>query len=961
MPVEENQRRGDTVASASKPLGSLVQINSIAIDISCTMREIEEPPVHEHFSIRGFVAGIRRKDWKTCLPFDSNDDDVLVENLPPLPIPKSRWWRCSDCVPDIADERIMLEAMPIAIKNYAGTSSYPVVDGEQDGLLMRNIQRTGDEHESRDSRYKEECGPSNKMINSSKQSYDGNKATTSSRDKTDPQDNEGGNTDGHIAEDALDLVLANEVDNVSSGSDGPFNVLVHRRKRKLRSLADIMYEERNSTGEHSRMKSGSSSETQVKSTEVEADLDPQPRFDVSADVGRSTKSPQKKKRNGLEEDRGASEITSPANTAKRPKATILDSEKTCRQIEHSDSKSEGNASARLDVRFNAKTLQIKPKKNKALDINKKTRQTDTDNRTMLTRDLPKINSSVHSANLHKNTVASETDLGTVGGFLPTIEGEKESCLLSFPPEKQMDRISYLAKVKRPVVEVDNSPLMTPTKSILNDHGIQREVALELSLTSCVGTERNTNSQISFRQQPSSIPDLNESFNEKATIQEKQLLTVSEKRMTPHRTLEMLGSCSKETAREGKRKLGVPEAQGVQNINSTIETGGVSDDIPMEIVELLAKNQQERALGNSRQQILREEVHSSSIRGSPAVYLDGCPSTFNFPPRTSVSFTSNDMGLSHGILNFPQTKNCRLDTGNLDNGQFRLFSSFPSHQHRKTPYPALNSVVSGPRPSEGSDLLWPPRSKNIPFHPSVAPNCSITPNTLGMQPFPDHCYKGKPINNFKGKGKIVCDTSSMKEGRMSSNHKSLDAYANDTIPAMQLLSLMDRRIISGSFKMGKNSFLDKPFSPCSHHPQINGSENQSSPFPNASTFSQSSHTKNFPAFLNGVCFPGESLKKTYLRGQIPRDQGPSKASIHFPGTSKSAIQPLNEDLHLGNCVLNRNPADFTIPDANNEYTISAKDLKPRKRNALKERRHLTNMEGPKRQRARKDPGKDLARK
>lgn len=49
--VEDSHRRNDSLASASKSLGSIVQINSIAIDLSCAMEEIESP-VHEHFSIR---------------------------------------------------------------------------------------------------------------------------------------------------------------------------------------------------------------------------------------------------------------------------------------------------------------------------------------------------------------------------------------------------------------------------------------------------------------------------------------------------------------------------------------------------------------------------------------------------------------------------------------------------------------------------------------------------------------------------------------------------------------------------------------------------------------------------------------------------------------------------------------------------------------------------------------------
>ncbi|KAL0297273.1 UNVERIFIED_CONTAM: hypothetical protein Sradi_6779400 [Sesamum radiatum] len=57
------------------------------------------------------------------------------------------------------------------------------------------------------------------------------------------------------------------------------------------------------------------------------------------------------------------------------------------------------------------------------------------------------------------------------------------------------------------------------------------------------------------------------------------------------------------AREGKRQLGVSEPQVVQNMDNNLEPGGAPDDIPMEIVELLAKNQRDRALGNPRKHLL----------------------------------------------------------------------------------------------------------------------------------------------------------------------------------------------------------------------------------------------------------------------------------------------------------------------------------------------------------------------
>ncbi|KAL0447452.1 UNVERIFIED_CONTAM: protein EMBRYONIC FLOWER 1 [Sesamum latifolium] len=958
--VDESHRRSDSLASASKSLGSLVQINSIAIDISCAMEEIGSP-AHEHFSIRGFVAGMRQKDRKMCSPFSSEGDDV-VDNLPPLPVPRFRWWQCSNCVPDISAERPTPE-MSLRDRSNAGTSSCLNIDGGKDGLFLHNIQNTGDEHRSRDA-------------------GDGKDTSPTIKEKKNVGDNEGGNPCEFAEANRFQIrerhnntaaenpsARVDEPENASSGSDGAFSALPHRRKPKLRSLADIMEEEKNSPSDHPRVRSTSSSGMQVKSTETEADLDPQLQFDVPADVAKGSKSPQRKRKAAaLEEDRGPPEMTYAIGTAKRSKGPIPEAEKTCRRVEISDSESERDVPNRLDLRLSARTQQIKPRKQKALDMSRKTRQNNIDNRTVTMREEPNIN-SVHSANVQKHAIAPETGLGSMVHVASTLGGETGPYFGSFLSGQQMDRISNLSKSKRPEVEADHSPLMPPSKNILGDCNIQGKVALDLSLSSYMGAEINSNHQVSFRQ-PRGIPDLNESFTEKTSIaQGKQLSTLPENRsLTLHKNMEMSASCSKEMAREGKRQLGVSEPQVVQNMDNNLEPGGAPDDIPMEIVELLAKNQRERALGNPRKHLLPEEINNS-IRGSPAVYVDGRPGMTNFPftnTRSGVTVGSVKTGVGQGVLNFHQVKNCQLDMGRVDESQFRLFSSFTSGQQRKTQYSATNSIVSGPRPSEGADLLWPPRRKNGPFHLSINQNHSVQPNGLGLHPFSDQRYKGKIINDKKGEGKkSLRDQSSVKRGRIGSNPKSvgsLDAYSNDTIPAMQLLSLMDRGIVSGSsFKVGPNGFLDKTFSPCNHHPRLNGNENQNDPFLGASFFSQSSHTKDFPGLLNGVCFSGKSLKKSYLQGQTPPEQGNSKA-VNLEGPSNLVTRPSRGSLSLGVCTLNRNPADFSIPDARNEFTISAKDLKSRRRNALKERSRLVNMEGQKRQRARKDAsGKECPRK
>ncbi|XP_059642081.1 uncharacterized protein LOC132284039 [Cornus florida] len=55
-----------------------------------------------HFSIRAYVAEIRRKDWKISWPFssvgDGEEQKEQADMLPPLHIPEFRWWGCQNCL-----------------------------------------------------------------------------------------------------------------------------------------------------------------------------------------------------------------------------------------------------------------------------------------------------------------------------------------------------------------------------------------------------------------------------------------------------------------------------------------------------------------------------------------------------------------------------------------------------------------------------------------------------------------------------------------------------------------------------------------------------------------------------------------------------------------------------------------------------------------------------------------------
>ncbi|KAL1557349.1 protein EMBRYONIC FLOWER 1-like [Salvia divinorum] len=957
--MEESHRRNDSPVSASKSLGSFVHINSISIDLSCTVEETESP-LHEHFSIRGFVAGMRKKDSKTCFPFSSQGvNDDLVDNLPPLSVPKFRWWQCPTCISDFSAGSTGLD-MVLADRSDAGTSSCQHVDQEKQVVFSHSRRNKGKSHVLRESIEGEDNNPHNKMKNADPQCKD-HKATTSWKEKTDVGNDKYGTSFAHIKKanpvqivernnniaDVSDERIAenasfgfDEPDDVSFPSDAAGCAFPRRRKPKLRYLAEIMEEENNSLSEHIKVRSALSSEMQVTSTDKEDDSHRHSEFETSAEMATVTISSHRRRKIAAEEDRGPPQATNPLGKAKRFKCPISGSDKKRRMLLQSDSESEGDGSPQSDLLLSAKTQQNKPRRNRALGIKRTMKHIHGDN-GMLNKDLPPVTNAMFPENIRRHCDPDKTGCGNMENVPPAIRGEIAPYLNN-----------SISISKRPEVEADRH-VVPPRNSFSGDCNVQGKVVLELSLNSYTDEEKNSNNQISDRQHRA-IPDLNESFTEKSSSTQWNPLLTSENRCSPvYKNLDMAG--------EGKGQFRVSEPQAVQKRHSNVESGGTSDDIPMDIVELLAKNQHERTFGNSRDHLL-DFTTNSSVRGSPHVYTDGHPGIMNFPltnARSGISITSGETGPSQGILSFRQVQNCQLDRGSMEENQFSLFSSFKPCHPKKAQYSASNSLCPGSRPSEGADLLWAPRRKNAPFHLDVRQNHSVQHNGMDMQSFPSQSYKGKTVSEMKGESRRAAyDASAVKEGitglsTMSAG--SADAYTNDAIPAMQLLSLMDRGTVSGSTnKVGSNSFLDKPLSPCNHHPRINVSDKQNDPFLNRSFFSQGSlSNKDFPALHNGVQFPGEtsSWKKTYAQGHMPPPRGNSN-SFNTDSFDNPITQPSRGNMKMEICSLNRNPADFSIPDAKNEYTISYKDLKARKGNPLKQRSRGLNLEGLKRGRARK---------
>ncbi|KAE8718876.1 Embryonic flower 1, putative isoform 2 [Hibiscus syriacus] len=103
----------------------------------------------EHFSIRGYASEMRKKDWKKIWPFALDDgQDILNEQsckLPPLLVPKFRWWCCQNCLPEtgakcsINEERTVTDDSS-KLKSFGSCSHVP---SHGDALCSSNFQQAG--------------------------------------------------------------------------------------------------------------------------------------------------------------------------------------------------------------------------------------------------------------------------------------------------------------------------------------------------------------------------------------------------------------------------------------------------------------------------------------------------------------------------------------------------------------------------------------------------------------------------------------------------------------------------------------------------------------------------------------------------------------------------------------------------------------------------------------------------
>ncbi|CAI8599821.1 unnamed protein product [Vicia faba] len=505
------------------------------------------------------------------------------------------------------------------------------------------------------------------------------------------------------------------------------------------------------------------------------------------------------------------------------------------------------------------------------------------------------------------------------------------------------------------------------------------------------------------------------------------------------------------ARNTGKTVEAPEQFGINKTYNEqaaeVSEQGTLDDIPMEIVELMAKNQYERCLpdvenrcsifekssisrnaqmtsgnafyGKGKMSLFKEgqkekskgrpKKNNTITRGENVKPCKRKPnhyfSPFNgsnlgvhnpYPPQPSFGFEvpqsqkklSNEFQFSPMISNhLGSARNIKFN-GNLEertpsNATLQALGGCSLHKNilqQDNEDSRIWASLASNRTSLGYDVSQKVGSSNMDIT-SLRSGAVHTQNlrrdidlnytninATGQEKHSRNTGAGV-FNRVNGEYSFPCKHNGMEPHQ--NLRGSLDLYSNETIPAMHLLSLMDAGMQSRTpFNVGVNAqMLNKPSYPgdCNTKMDISASKangtlkRQPSDYYNRSylsdkphgcligsqTFGVSSsaqHGKKFTkdAGSNGQNSNGQNSTKFGKKEKMRSSDAPlpnrflkpcglsyneTKTSqqhrLEVHGTHTSVPLKITPGI---SCTVNRNPAEFTVPETGNVYMIRGEDLK-----------------------------------
>ncbi|KFK27824.1 embryonic flower 1 [Arabis alpina] len=1055
-----------------------IKINSISIDLAAANET--DAGKCDHFSLRGFVAEIRERDHRKCWPF--SEDSVELGNhqrytLPPLSVLKSRWWRCPSCIKDInngkeindIDCQLQSHLRSVKEKTFDfGSSDIPskrtlnpvtVIDKKeknndvQTGTSLKKVRRRAKDGSTVKSK-------SSKLASTEQVSKKSKEMANISSDISWKESREAVNGSYEIAGVVYDTPTKaikkkhrsthaamewDECDNVSPQSRHPVNhntegmTGLHRRKsRKIRLLSELL--------------SDRNKETLSKKESVRG----------------------RKRKSSGDEDCRTPEVT---NYASRVLSTVgKTSENASKSCDSEDNNVSGAESGPIvesqstDSGFDKDPIKGKQRNKRFQVVDERFPETSQ-------KDTSDYTSPVHSTLPTKELVPRPLHIQRTEKEFSLVKkrkrktDKKKSTVITFSNNADDGNLIKLRKPDHFSQDGPRNVMPQSTRDFLNSNWLDRSCDKfsesdgqinnhtpqrddrpvfplplqdkllykddDRAMLKGIGTNHFRYFGSSFK--PTNADGclrtgVNVDFNSKRYNSGPSSLNGNLRQTSTAEDADTFGALQKDIyPAHGKGKeVVVQELSGAPRIQSNASEH--IDDIPMEIVELMAKNQYERCLPDieedqqpsqattsvSKNALLIDlnETYDNSMDnilrqpkplGNNAMNSDGAAMQGHLmtgKQRSLEFFQTNQFGQ---LYNVPS--GFGISPGTLDNQSSSIqFSGVvgPSQQSshncqwlgnvpttmssHPNPFPSSFRVlracktcqsVQQQQNKEASHPIWPS---------SMTPSHAHRAVTLNMpQKFPDQSTK---LDNPNTRN-LSFDNGRQKPEGVSS--KSLDTYSNESsIPALHLLSLMDPRLRSNiPIDQSQNTkFVKGPFSSVHQSKEFIGPQPMDCNKKAYSTkqwpfdFSEPSRA-NFsisPVGTSSIAFQGgnssaENANSTFQPSWIHHQEKKSKrkdnnfvpsynnghhqkpsftstgsdpGKFQLLGASDSMMLPLkfhmtdNAKKHKTKkaqnnnavsawppknsfgpviCIVNRNPADFTIPDApGNIYMTKGEDLK-----------------------------------
>ncbi|VVB14133.1 unnamed protein product [Arabis nemorensis] len=511
-------------------------------------------------------------------------------------------------------------------------------------------------------------------------------------------------------------------------------------------------------------------------------------------------------------------------------------------------------------------------------------------------------------------------------------------------------------------------------------------------------------------------------------------------------------------RKGKTVM-VPEHHGASGSQSHDKKANIpeehNDDIPMEIVELMAKNQYERCLPDKEEEVSNKQPSQETAHKSKngllidlnETYDNGISHEDNNTSRLPIPYGNDARNNGHFPMGkqqkpldfFPISKPCAPP-------RFGIFPSTQENRAAPIQFSGQNSqwlgnvptmATQNPSPSPSRVLRGCKTCQSVPHqyreaaHPPIWSSAVTQPpqgyhkqvsfnmdkSTRPGMPSQAPSSNGNNWNlNFvgaNGKQKSVPNSEfsfACKHAAAGTSHNNTpaDAFTSESsIPAMHLLSLMNPQLRSNTpvDHHVNAKFTERRFPPVNQSKgftEFQTRDSSKQPFPTkqlpfdfSQRFAPEAPCMGFPIGqpLGTSSFSFQNAQASWSQHQHQEKQnkrkemgpppvynsrekapvfasGSDQGKFQLLGASNSMMLPLKfhvtdkekkqkrkadsssnaaalamKNVTTGpiECCVNRNPADFTIPEPGNVYMITGESLKIRKRAASKRKPSLCKQD------------------